>query len=148
MINVIYRVKIYRANRSDILEIIQHYEYGIKETKEDTSSHSAINQDNDTTNLICHKKFHAEELDRALDLFQVLNGDDGVIQIAPMFISKKSKVHIIAIPISGVVTFGTILSVVHGIAPDMSISDSLYTSGLPAVVAAGAQFLYRILKWI
>lgn len=148
MVNVVYRVKINQENKTDILEIIKNFEYDTKETKDDQSSHCPVINDDNTTNLICSKKYHPEELDRALDLLQVLKSTDGVIQIAPMFISKKSKTHFIAIPVSAAVTFLTVLGVVYGISPNMPILNLLFTAGLPAGIIGGAQLLYRVLKWI
>ncbi len=145
MVDVVYTVKIKKGSLDEILEIIRHHEFTPKETKPANGTDIPI--DNNTT-IICNKKFHTEDLGHALELFHVLKGmTDAVTQVTPMFIVKKSRGHLVAIPISTAITFLSLLAVVYQIKPDSTITDVFLIAGIPAIITGASQILYKVFKW-
>lgn len=140
MVNVVYILRVNKDNVDEIKSIIEEFDFKTKQEKDDLpASNIKI--------LKVNKEFHVDDLSRALDLFQVLGGNNGVEQISPMFIPTKSKKYIIAIIASSVATFATILGAVYAIAPETSFLNMLAASGISAIVTFSSQIAYRYFRW-
>ncbi len=140
MVNVVYIIRVRADNVDEIKLIIEEFQFNTKQEKDNLPAHNI-------QTLKVNKEFHVDDLDRALDLFQVLRGNTGVEQIAPIFVPTKSKKYIIAIVSSSIATFLSILGAAYGIAPETSHYNLLIVSGLPALVTFLSQLVYRYLRW-
>jgi len=119
---------------------LNEFDFKIKQEKDELPA-------NNMKILKVNKEFHVDDLSHALDLFQVLRGNNAIIQISPIFISTKSKKYILAIVLSSIATFVTILGAVYAIAPETSLPNMLVASGLPAIVTFFTQLTYRYFRW-
>jgi len=137
---VVYILRVKKDDIPEIKSIIEEFDFKTKQEKDDLPANNIII-------LKVNKEFHVDDLSRALDLFQVLRGNNGIVQISPIFISTKSKKYIIAIIASSVVTFVTILGAVYAIVPETSFLNVLTASGIPAIVTFFSQVAYRYFRW-
>ncbi len=140
MINVVYTIKINKSAFNEIRSIIEEFDFKIKEEKGDLPA-------NNIKFLKVSKEFHVDDLDQSLNLFQVLNGNEGVFQVTPIFITIKSKKYMVAVSSSSFLTFLTILTAIYAVSPETPFVNMLVASGLPAIVTFFAQIVYRHMRW-
>ncbi len=138
MVNVVYTVRVEKIHSKEVIQIAKQFDFTVKEEEMAVSNQEV---------LIMNKDFHVDDLERALDLFQVLRGTDGVTQITPIFTPKKSKKPIISIFIATVVIFFAILATMYAISSETNMEEKLVASTIPAIVAFFSQIGYRYFRW-
>lgn len=149
MIDVSYRLDVHGQHYDTIIQFIRTFGYEVDKGKPEDASRTSKTATANTIpiTIFCKKRFHPDDMTHALALYNALKGENGITRIDPMFLPAKSKKHIIiTMSMSAIITFVTVFGAVHFVSPATSWNETLFTSGVPAVLNPLVQIGYRYFK--